>query len=444
MAKRCASVNSWKSFRYFFFILLVYSSIELKTNAQFTINANLTFYEEQKIGSRVGNVVAASGLPALVEPPNELSSLTYDVQSREFFRIDETRGTLWAEQEIDRDVLCAGQSECIIPVEVLVFNTLNNLDLFKIINVAVYILDINDNAPRFPAETVTLTVPENNMLNEELRASAAEDLDVGENGLHQNSYRFEDPTETFELRVHTNQDGSSSLGIVIREILDREKRDSYQVVVVATDGGQNPKSGSVTINISVTDLNDNEPKFSRPSYNVSVPEDNAIQVPIVRLQAFDEDIGSNAEISYRISSQVSADIRRIFYIDEQTGEMFTNRSLDHETTPLYQMYVEAVDHGSPQESSRVSVTLHVADVNDNHPQISVNLPPQGTNISELEPPDSVIVLVRVSDRDEGDNGRVSCSLDDDHFSLEKFVDQDMYKVEANAYVARYNDYIFLH
>lgn len=399
-------------------VLLLCWSVLKVANAQLTLTANVTYLEEQPAGSRVGDIRTASGLPAIAG--DDLDLLEFSVQSDEFFTIDKVRGILSSSIVIDRDERCAGEAQCIIPVEVVVYKvTANNAELFKIIQVEVYILDKNDNPPTFPARFVTLEVAENNLLDEELSTSAAEDLDVGTNGLHKDSYSFKDSTKTFVLKVHQKEDGSTSLGIVIKEHLDRERRDSYQVEIIARDGGQIPRSGSVLVNITVTDRNDNAPVFSMSSYNTSVLEDQNINEAIMRVEATDLDSGPNAEISYRISSQVSADIRRIFYIDEQTGELFTQAPLDFETDPMFQLIVEAVDHGSPSLSNRAKVKIYVTDVNDNSPQINVNFIPPGRNMSELAPLGKFIATVEVSDRDQGENKRVACSLDDGHFSLEE-------------------------
>ena len=42
----------------------------------------------------------------------------------------------------------------------------------------------------------------------------------------------------------------------------------YEVVVVAIDGGDPPKSGSTILNISVLDVNDNAPLFDNDTYEV--------------------------------------------------------------------------------------------------------------------------------------------------------------------------------
>jgi len=48
--------------------------------------------------------------------------------------------------------------------------------------------------------------------------------------------------------------------------LDREQRSKYLLVVMATDGGLLPKSGTARVVVRVEDVNDNTPQFQRRSY----------------------------------------------------------------------------------------------------------------------------------------------------------------------------------
>lgn len=62
-------------------------------------------------------------------------------------------------------------------------------------------------------------------------------------------------------------------GVVsILDPLDYERAHSYQLTVQATDGGEPPLSNHATINVTVTDINDNEPIFLQNSYSVIVNE----------------------------------------------------------------------------------------------------------------------------------------------------------------------------
>ena len=63
-------------------------------------------------------------------------------------------------------------------------------------------------------------------------------------------------------------DGSVDLRLVLMERLDREVQDTYQLTVIALDGGNPPRSGSMAVQVQVTDANDNSPTFTESSYEV--------------------------------------------------------------------------------------------------------------------------------------------------------------------------------
>lgn len=52
--------------------------------------------------------------------------------------------------------------------------------------------------------------------------------------------------------------------------LDRERRSKYSLLVRADDGLQ---SSDMRINITVSDVNDHIPRFSKPVYSFDIPED---------------------------------------------------------------------------------------------------------------------------------------------------------------------------
>lgn len=410
--------------------------------AQILSSIDFKFREEQVQGSYVGSVAVSSRLATTLSE-NEFSRLKFSLPDSKYFRIDEKSGSLISAVIIDREDVCQGQEPCKITNEIIVYTRIGagNYDILKVITMNVEILDINDNSPEFPSRVVGLVIAESNDPNHVLRTKSAVDKDTGDNSVKE--YRFQDLTNTFRLSVHKNPDGSSYLGIIVKERLDREVRDFFQVTIVATDGGFPQRSGSVVINITVQDVNDNIPEFSQSSYNETMPENMELMVPIMKVKATDADIGENGDISYQFSSRVSNKFRQKFYIDGRTGEIFAQSNIDYEEDRLFQFIVEAVDHGTPRLASRTNVNLHVRDMNDNSPQIVINLPPTGTEVAENEPVGKFIAYLTIIDLDTGVNGAVECTMNDEKFSLEKFVDHssNRYKVvlaktldyEQNAY-----------
>lgn len=58
--------------------------------------------------------------------------------------------------------------------------------------------------------------------------------------------------------------------LIATKRLDRERRSKYSLLVRADDGLQ---SSDMRINITVSDVNDHIPKFSKPVYSFDIPED---------------------------------------------------------------------------------------------------------------------------------------------------------------------------
>ena len=133
--------------------------------------------------------------------------------------------------------------------------------------VKVEIVDVNDNAPVFPERRIRHEISELAEPGTGLAVPAATDLDSGRNAVYR--YDVVPRDGKFELTSRATADGGTDLRLVLRERLDRELEDRYVVTVLALDGGDPPKTGSVVVNISVLDANDNNPQFDNSSYEVA-------------------------------------------------------------------------------------------------------------------------------------------------------------------------------
>jgi len=134
------------------------------------------------------------------------------------------------------------------------------------VQVKVEIVDVNDNAPVFPERRISHDISELAEPGTSLAVPAATDLDSGRNAIYR--YDVVPRDGKFELTSRATADGSTDLRLVLRDRLDRELEDRYLVTVLAVDGGDPPKTGSVEINITVVDANDNNPQFDNSSYEV--------------------------------------------------------------------------------------------------------------------------------------------------------------------------------
>ena len=131
---------------------------------------------------------------------------------------------------------------------------------------------------------------------------------------------------------------------------------------------------------------------------------------VFQMKATDRDSGTNAVIKYRFSPEESA-----FIINETTGVVTVNGSLDRETKAKYTLSVNASD-GVHFCTANLSIIL--IDVNDNPPVF--NQTNYNVSIPEDLPVGSRVLQVFASDKDNGGNAQIVYSIDtntSDTFSI---------------------------
>ena len=148
--------------------------------------------------------------------------------------------------------------------------------------------------------------------------------------------------------------------------LDRETATKYEITLLARDRGEPQKSSSVTIHMTLLDVNDNKPTFASPTSVGYVKENSAISTSVIKVSASDPDEGSNGTIRYSIINSNSNPAP--FAINENSGLITsTSDSLDRETVDQYLINVSAVDLGKPSLSSFLALTIIIEDVNEHRP-----------------------------------------------------------------------------
>lgn len=100
-------------------------------------------------------------------------------------------------------------------------------------------------------------------------------------------------------------------GFRTRESLDREMKTLHELVLEACDQGTSSQAARVSIRISVLDVNDNSPEIFDPTNNiVSVRADQPPGTEVVRVRAFDSDIGQNSAVTYSILTGIYLQFRK--------------------------------------------------------------------------------------------------------------------------------------
>ncbi|XP_037259011.1 cadherin-22 isoform X1 [Falco biarmicus] len=251
------------------------------------------------------------------------------------FLIDEITGDIHATERLDReqktfytlraqardrqtDQLLEPESEFIIKVQ-----------------------DINDSEPRFLEGPYIGSVAELSPIGTSVMQVMASDAD--------------DPTYGSSARVvysvlegeqHFTVD--SKTGVIRTAVadLDRETQDRYEVVIRATDmaGQLGGLSGSTTVTIVVTDVNDNPPRFPQKMYQFSIVETAPVGTAIGRVKAEDSDVGENTDMTYQVKDEEGVEMFKVT-TDSNTQEavIMVQKPLDYESKKVHTVVVEALN-----------------------------------------------------------------------------------------------------
>ena len=90
--------------------------------------------------------------------------------------------------------------------------------------------------------------------------------------------------------------------IELRKQLDRETKETYSLIIRATDQGVPSLSSTATVHVELLDVNDNPPLCNNSSYVIEVAENFTVNGTVLKLQCSDADVGENSVVSYDISS----------------------------------------------------------------------------------------------------------------------------------------------
>ncbi|XP_041717937.2 cadherin-18 [Coregonus clupeaformis] len=259
------------------------------------------------------------------------------------FTINEITGDIHATESLDRE----RKAHYVLHAQAFDRNTEKPLEPKS--EFIIKVQDINDNAPKFPDGPFVAAVPEMSQVGTSVYQVTALDAD--------------DPTYGNSARVvYSILQGQPYFSIdpktgVIRTALanmDREAREHYAVVIQAKDmaGSVGGLSGSTTINITLTDVNDNPPKFPQKNYQLYVPESAQVGKPVGKIKANDEDLGVNAAIKYSIINSEGAAMFSIATDrDTREGIISLKKPLNYERKKTYTLHIEGVNtHVEPRFS----------------------------------------------------------------------------------------------
>ncbi|XP_066141158.1 cadherin-related tumor suppressor isoform X1 [Euwallacea fornicatus] len=325
------------------------------------------------------------------EDPDTIGRLEYSILSGDDgkFDLDKSTGVLKLTDSLDREtkegykltVRCSDGNQ------------------YTDVVVTVEVNDTNDNPPVFLEQAYSFDIPENALRGYRVGQIKATDADLGVNAQLSYTVVSNWANDVFSLNPQTGV-------FTLTSKLDYEEVQHYILVVQAQDSGVHPLSSTLTVYCNVLDLNDNTPIFDPMSYSNDIFENVTVGTSVLTVSATDLDSGDNGKITYSITS---GDASGDFEI-ASNGTITTSRLLDRETVSLYNLIVTASDQAVFPEkklSSTVQVAIIVRDVNDLAPEFVTS---NETSVMENVAKNTVVMVIKAIDKDEGRNGYIEYSL----------------------------------
>ncbi|WAR12271.1 CADN-like protein, partial [Mya arenaria] len=270
----------------------------------------------------------------------------------------------------------------------------------------VVVKDMNNEPPQFRgldinfSNSYTGIVPENEPPGQTVIQIKAEDPDHDPPNNVVRYSLMQDPNDAY---MHFNIDEVSGV-ITTRSQFDREEQSVYYIKVKAVDGKNSdapghfpentPNSATASVQVMISDKNDNPPYFIKDSWEITVPErrpdSNSAIITVVATDKDKEDT-----LSYTITE---GNLNNVFGIKQKTGDIYVAKTLDYETPPTEYKLRVIVQDGRFEGSTEVIVK--VTDVNDNAPEFSQKVYEVNSVVEERVPPPGGQLLVQVSATDK--------------------------------------------
>lgn len=284
------------------------------------------------------------------------------------------------------------------------------------VNVYVSVDDANDNAPVFQSSEYEATISEGTAIKQAITQVSA----------HDNDLQSSPNSEVVYDITSGNDEGMFSIDLIsgvlsVNNALDYDQgQTSYNLVVRACDSGISPRCTLCPFHITLTDENDNEPKFPVTEYLEFVGENEPVAVSVFTARATDLDKGKYGKLNYSIESSAASgysdvdEAWKLFKVDPITGVVVTNAVFDYEQKNRYTFTLKAMDIGG--KSTRVKVRVMVESRDEFSPQFTERTYRfvLGTPSSGALPVGYVVGHVTATDRDKGPDGRVVYQMTTQH------------------------------
>ncbi len=236
--------------------------------------------------------------------------------------------------------------------------------LASTVTINLTIRDICDNTPTFDqVSPLVILIPENQPNNSVVRTLEAVDSDEGTNGAVEYSIAETGPLVPFQINSVTGD-------LMLTGELDLESGNrDFSFMVLAVDGCQKPTTGTLQVNIKVTDVNEPAAISHTPSDpEISLVENTRVSGHFLRIDVVDLDStpeNQGFEVSFISGGQYFQQISftSVVFIDQYS-------EIDRETESKVDLHIVIIQTGTPSLNHSINVTINVLDVNDNLPELN--------------------------------------------------------------------------
>ncbi|XP_062589488.1 cadherin-23-like isoform X2 [Saccostrea cucullata] len=177
--------------------------------------------------------------------------------------------------------------------------------------------------------------------------------------------------------THTRNIGNRVAGhVYLMTNLDREMKATWDLVFFAQSSNPSLSQAILRVTLSLIDVNDESPVFSRPAYQITIQENYTVGTRVANSEivAKDPDMGIGGHVTYAIKATGQAEELYKGYFNICTefagAYLVLKKELDYETLTFLQYEVVATDG---THNSTAELLVKVQDVQDK-PPVFLRLP----------------------------------------------------------------------
>ncbi|PAA60273.1 hypothetical protein BOX15_Mlig014302g3, partial [Macrostomum lignano] len=234
----------------------------------------------------------------------------------------------------------------------------NDANQYATANVYVTVTNVNEFTPTFTTKTVS--VPEPRYGGQLVTSFVASDADASPDNVK--SYRITSGDSSGYFSINNAGDIYVTPGRTLDyEALSAAGLTSFILTIEAADGASTPLTGTGSLTISVTDINDNTPIFTQSTYTGTVTEGTATVATVTTVAATDADITAAFKtIQYSFSPT-----NTYFTVDPTSGVVSkTAADLKYDSFQTVSIPVLAIDNsGAGPNTATATVVISVTSVN---------------------------------------------------------------------------------